>query len=177
MFLVTKPAAEATDFSAQISQFSFLSSSSRSGLENGTPPVSHFSFLITNPGTARRRRLHISRFRFQNSQFWLQKGPLHIPNPLASRFSFRVSGFTLGLHSWYLRRAHFSIPVSRFSKGIKTRNCAHNILQILRNRLQMERGFDHYSAGKPARALVWEWRGGALGRARVNAWSVARRVS
>ena len=40
LFLVTKSGAEATDLSAQISQFSFLSSSSRPCLEFGTPHIS-----------------------------------------------------------------------------------------------------------------------------------------
>ena len=45
LFLVTQSGAEATDFSAQMSQFSFLSSSVRPGLEFRRPHISHFSIL------------------------------------------------------------------------------------------------------------------------------------
>eukprot|EP00964_Phaeocystis_antarctica_P141005 scaffold105970_cov63-Phaeocystis_antarctica.AAC.1 len=51
LFIVAKSGAEATDFSAQISQFSFLSSNSRPGLEFRTPHISHFSILDANPRT------------------------------------------------------------------------------------------------------------------------------
>jgi len=56
LFLVTKSGAEATDFSAQISQFSFLSSNSGPGLEFGRPHISHFSILDANPRTPTARR-------------------------------------------------------------------------------------------------------------------------
>ena len=48
-------------------------------------------------------------------EFLASTRPLHIPNPPVPRFSFLVSGFKGGPLSWDLRRAHFSIPISRFS--------------------------------------------------------------
>ena len=115
LFLITKPGAEATDFSAHISQFSFLSSNSQPGLEFGRPDISHFSILNANPRTPTAWRSHNSSFRFHGSQFWFQKGPCRSQTRrlLVSHFAFLVSKG--GLRSWDLRRAHFSIPISQFS--------------------------------------------------------------
>ena len=93
LFLITNPGAEATDFSAHISQFSFLSSNSQPGLEFGRPDISHFSILNANPRTPTAWRSHNSSFRLHGSQFWFQKGPCRSQTRrlLVSHFAFLVS--------------------------------------------------------------------------------------
>ena len=62
LFLITKPGAEATDFSAQISQFSFLSSNSQPGLEFGRPHISNFSILNSQCKPKDAHGLEIAQF-------------------------------------------------------------------------------------------------------------------
>ena len=99
-----------TDFSILVSEFKF-------------PPLSriwhasHFSFLDSRCKSKDAHGLEIAQFQFLISRFTIlvSKRPLHIPNPPVPHFSFLVSGFKGALLSWDLRRAHFSIPISRFS--------------------------------------------------------------
>ena len=99
-----------TDFSILVSEFKF-------------PPrsriweASHFSFLDSRCKSKDAHGLEIAQFQFLISRFTIlvSKRPLHIPNPPVPHFSFLVSGFKGALLSRDLRRAHFSIPISRFS--------------------------------------------------------------
>ena len=95
-FLVTKSGAEAKGLSAQMSQFSFLSSSSRPGRRIWE--ASHFLFLNSRckskdahsasvqPGPC---TILVSDFTCHDTVF--QNGPcMQIPNPPVPRFSFMV---------------------------------------------------------------------------------------
>ena len=95
----------------------FLCSSSRPGLECGTPYISGFSILSANP--PQNHVLLGSHFAF----------PCSKPAP----------------RPWDLRCAHFSIRDSPFRRHIGTGNLPYGTLLVLRIRLQMETGFRHYS--------------------------------
>lgn len=99
-----------TDFSILVSEFKFPP---RSRIWD----ASHFSFLDSRCKSKDAHGLEIAQFQFLISRFTIlvSKRPLHIPNPPVPHFSFLVSGFKGALLSWDLRRAHFSIPISRFS--------------------------------------------------------------
>ena len=108
--LEQRPHILGTDFPILVSEFKF-------------PPrsricdASHFSFLDSRCKSKDAHGLEIAQFQFLISRFTIlvSKRPLHIPNPPVPHFPFLVSGFKGALLSWDLRRAHFSIPISRFS--------------------------------------------------------------
>ena len=139
---MTKTGGEAADFYPQVSHFLFLRSSSRPGLEYGTPPISGFSILSANRGTGDDTILGFG-FLIPHSGF--NGGPCTSQNHvlLGSHFAFPCSKPALRL--WDLRCAHFSIRVSPFCRHIRTGNLPYGTLLVLRVRLQMEMGFDHYS--------------------------------
>ena len=99
-----------TDFSILVSEFKFPA---RARIWD----ASHFSILDSRYKSKDDHGLEMTQFSFLISRFTIlaSKGPLHIPNPPVPRFSFLVSGFKEGPLSWDLRRAHLSIPISRFS--------------------------------------------------------------
>ena len=124
LFLVTKSGAGATDFSAQISQFSFLSSNSRPGLEFGTPHISHFSILDANPRRPTGPRpgddtILVSDFTVHNSGF---KKALAHPKPagssfLISRFWFQRSPPSMGFEASTFIDSDFSILVAQIAEN------------------------------------------------------------
>ena len=99
-----------TDFSILVSEFKFPA---RARIWD----ASHFSILDSRYKSKDDHGLEMTQFSFLISRFTIlaSKRPLHIPNPPVPHFSVLVSGFKEGPLSWDLRRAHFSIPISRFS--------------------------------------------------------------
>ena len=120
----------------------FLRSSSRPGLEYGTPPISGFSILSANRGTGDDTILGFG-FLIPHSGF--NGGPCTSQNRvlLGSHFAFPCS--KPALRPWDLRCAHFSIRDSPFCRHIGTGNLPYGTLLVMPIRLQIEAGIGHYS--------------------------------
>eukprot|EP00964_Phaeocystis_antarctica_P029000 scaffold16334_cov97-Phaeocystis_antarctica.AAC.7 len=121
LFLVTKSGAEATDLSAQISQFSFLSSSSApvSNLERLTFLISRFSMQIQGRPRPGDRTIPVSDFTVHNSGF---KKALAHPKPagssfLISRFWFQRSPPFMGFEASTFLDSDFSILVAQIAEN------------------------------------------------------------